>query len=161
MVENAFLRAQWQEEYEKFIASPESTALQDRLNAWADREVLKETESEAAFIQRFFVETWGYALQGASKDTVLYTCRPQFAVDGAGQTGGKGAADLALGNFGVGADGVPQVLSEFKDIRSGLDSPQKRKGNDRSPVIQCFDYLIEACGPYPKMTIYNCYKKAR
>ena len=144
LVEDSFLRAQWQEEFETFTASPESKALLERLRAWANREVLKETASEAAFIQRFFVETWEYALQGASGATPVYTCRPQFAIDGAGQTGGRGAADLALGSFGVGADGVPQVLAEFKDVRSGLDTPQNRKGNNRSPVDQCFDYLTEA-----------------
>ena len=144
LVEDAFLRARWQEEYESFKTSPEAKALLERLRSWAGREVLKETASEAAFIQRFFVETWGYALQGAAGDARAYTCRPQFAVGGAGQTGGKGAADLALGAFGVGADGIPQVLCEFKDIRSGLDSPQPRKGNNRSPVVQCFDYLTEA-----------------
>jgi hypothetical protein len=36
---------------------------------------------------------------------------------------------------------VSQVLCEFKDIRSGLDAKQARKGNTRSPVEQCFDYL--------------------
>lgn len=144
LAEDAFLRARWQEEYEAFKASPESKELLERLRSWARREVLKESASEAAFIQRFFVETWGYALQGVTGDAHAYTCRPQFAINGAGQTGGKGSADLALGSFGVGADGVPQVLCEFKDIRSGLDSLQPRKGNNRSPVVQCFDYLTEA-----------------
>src|SRR5690606_23611237 len=31
---------------------------------------------------------------------------------------------------------------EFKDVRSALDAPQKRKDNTRSPVRQCQDYLI-------------------
>ena len=43
-----------------------------------------------------------------------------------------------LGNAGL---DTPQVLCEFKDIRSDLDAPQKRKGNTRSPVEQCKDYL--------------------
>jgi len=60
----------------------------------------------------------------------------------AGQSGGTGFADLALGNFS--RDGIPQVLCEFKDIRSGLDARQLRKNNDRSPVDQCFDYLQSA-----------------
>ncbi|MGA0332383.1 MAG: hypothetical protein ACO3NW_00335, partial [Kiritimatiellia bacterium] len=81
----------------------------------------KETSSESAFIQRFFVETWGYKTQGEGTDGG-YTCLPQFEVAHAGQTGGKGSADLALGNFGPAADRVPQVLCEFKDIRSGLDA---------------------------------------
>src|SRR5207245_7874872 len=40
--------------------------------------------------------------------------------------------------------GTPQALCEFKDITSGLDVPQRRKGNNRSPVEQCADYLREA-----------------
>lgn len=39
---------------------------------------------------------------------------------------------------------TPQVLCEFKDIRSNLDARQNRKGNTRSPVKQCADYLREA-----------------
>ncbi|MEI6654448.1 MAG: DNA methyltransferase [Verrucomicrobiota bacterium] len=104
--------------------------------------MLNERASEAAFIHRFFVETWGYHLQG--HETPGYLCRPQMDVAGAGQTGGTGQADLALGRFGADGDGVPQVLCEFKDIRSGLDAKQARKGNNRSPVEQCFDYLQSA-----------------
>jgi hypothetical protein len=33
------------------------------------------------------------------------------------------------------------VLCELKAIRSALDADQKRKGNTRSPVRQCLDYL--------------------
>lgn len=36
------------------------------------------------------------------------------------------------------------MICEFKDLRSGLDQRQNRKGNDRSPVRQCMDYLREA-----------------
>jgi hypothetical protein len=36
------------------------------------------------------------------------------------------------------------VLCEFKDIKSALDAPQKRKGNSRSPVQQGLDYLSAA-----------------
>ena len=34
------------------------------------------------------------------------------------------------------------MLVEFKDIKSALDAPQKRKGNARSPVKQGLDYLF-------------------
>jgi len=142
LFEETFLRAQWSAEFDAFQSSPQSAALLDRLKAWADRDVLKERASEAAFIQRFFAQTWGYHLQG--NEAPAYTCRPQFDVVGAGQTGGTGQADLALGNFGTGGDAIPQVLCEFKDIRSGLDAKQARKGNTRSPVEQCFDYLHSA-----------------
>jgi hypothetical protein len=137
LFEDTFLRAQWSAEFDAFEASPESSALLARLRNWASREQLNERASETAFIQRFFAEIWGYRLQG--DETSNYSCRPQYEVAGAGQSGGTGYADLALGNFS--GDGVPQVLCEFKDIRSGLDARQLRKNNDRSPVDQCFDYL--------------------
>ena len=142
LFEDTFLRAQWSAEFDAFQASPASVALLTRLRAWAARDVLNERATETAFIQRFFVETWGYHLQG--NETPAYTCRPQYELTGAGQSGGTGFADLALGRFGTGSDGVPQVLCEFKDIRSGLDAKQARKGNTRSPVEQCFDYLHSA-----------------
>ncbi|MEX2577460.1 MAG: DNA methyltransferase, partial [Verrucomicrobiales bacterium] len=140
LLDDAFLSSHWHREYEAFKASPDADALLKRLQAWNSREVLKETSSEAAFIHRFFVETWGYRTQGGDTDG-HYSCRPQFEIAKAGQTGGKGSADLALGHFGPDADGVPQALCEFKDIRSGLDARQNRKGNTRSPVDQAFDYL--------------------
>ena len=140
LFEETFLRAQWSAEFDAFESSPESAALLARLRAWANRDLLNERASETAFIQRFFSETWGYHLQG--HETPTYTCRPQYELSGAGQSGGMGFADLALGHFG--GDGVPQVLCEFKDIRSGLDAKQARKGNTRSPVEQCFDYLQSA-----------------
>lgn len=142
LLDDPFLRANWSADFEAFQNGPESAALLERLRAWAARDRLNERPSETAFIQRFFVETWGYRLQGAHPPD--YSCRPQFEVGGAGQTGGTGFADLALGRFGTGADGIPQVLCEFKDIRSGLDAKQARKGNTRSPVEQCFDYLHAA-----------------
>lgn len=140
LLEETFLRAQWSAEFDAFESSPESAALLTRLRNWANRDLLNERASETAFIQRFFAETWGYHLQG--HETPAYTCRPQYEIFGAGQSGGMGFADLALGHFG--GDGVPQVLCEFKDIRSGLDAKQARKGNTRSPVEQCFDYLQSA-----------------
>lgn len=116
LFEDPYLRAQWGAEFDAFEASPASAALLSRLRAWASRDLLSERASETAFIQRFFVETWGYHLQGHD---ATYNCRPQYELAGAGQGGGMGFADLALGHFG--GDAVPQVLCEFKDIRSGLD----------------------------------------
>ena len=69
---------------------------------------------------------------------------PKFPITGAGQTGSRGEADLAVGLFGNGRPEIPQVVCEFKDIRSGLDKPQNRKGNTRSPVYQARDYLWNA-----------------
>lgn len=144
LFDEPFLRAQWDAEFRTFQSGPEADALRERLQAWAGRDRLNERASEAALIQRFFVETWGYRLQGHGHADEPYTCRPQFDVPGAGQSGGIGIADLALGHFGPTGDGVPQVLCEFKDIRSGLDARQLRKHTDRSPVEQCFDYLQAA-----------------
>ena len=60
--------------------------------------------------------------------------------------GGMGYADLAMGWFDYdGVSPVPQILCEFKDVKSNLDAPQKsRKSNPRSPVKQCLDYLSAA-----------------
>ena len=55
--------------------------------------------------------------------------------------GGAGEADLALGWFRGRKDAIPQVLCEFKDIRSRLDAKQNRKGSTRSPVEQCLNYV--------------------
>lgn len=63
LVDDAFLASHWHREFQSFCDSPEETALLDRLHAWNAREVLKETSSEAAFIQHFFVKTWGYVDQ--------------------------------------------------------------------------------------------------
>jgi hypothetical protein len=89
----------------------------------------------------FFRETWGYTQSGQADAKTGFTLYPKFAIPGAGAKGGKGEADLAIGYFGVSRGDIPQVLCEFKDIRSNLDAEQKRKGNARSPVRQCLDYL--------------------
>ena len=50
----AFLRAVWGHEYNDFKDSEAEAALVDRLGKWRDREVLKETAAEEAFINQFF-----------------------------------------------------------------------------------------------------------
>jgi hypothetical protein len=77
LLDDHFLRAQWGGEFAAFQAGPESGALLERLRSWAARDRLNERASEAAFIQRFFVETWGYRLQGHQNP--VYTCRPPKA----------------------------------------------------------------------------------
>ena len=47
-------------------------------------------------------------------------------------------------SFGDARAQIPQVVCEFKDIRSALDKPQNRKGNARSPVYQARDYSWNA-----------------
>lgn len=144
---DSFLLATWGTEYQNYITSGADDALLLRLKNWAEKEFQKETKAEQAFVQIFFGDTWGYTVSGLNAQKDGYTCAPKLAIEKAGQKGGTGEADLALGIFGLETQGIaqtPQVLCEFKDILSGLDSPQSRKGNNRSPVKQCADYLREA-----------------
>jgi len=140
-----FLLSVWNAEYQKYITS-EDAELLDILRKWAKKDFQKETEAESAFVNIFFKKIWGYAASGETEKEAGYTCHPQFAIPKAGASGGTGKADMALGYFGTkdAFSGIPQVLCEFKDIHSGLDKEQKRKGNTRSPVRQCADYLREA-----------------
>ena len=139
----SLLASRWEKEFRDFQASAEAKALLERLKNWNERHKLKETATDAAFISLFFRDIWGYAQQG--ERGAGYQCYPQFPITRAGQAGGVGQTDLALGRFGeAGMTDIPQVLCEFKDMRSGLDQRQNRKGNDRSPVRQCLDYLREA-----------------
>jgi len=139
----AFLRSVWNIEYETFRDSDAERALLERLRSWAARADLKETSAEAAFIRGFFEDTWGYFQSGQSEAAHGFTLWPKFTILGAGANGGPGEADLAIGYFGA-ANPIPQVLCEFKSIKSGLDRDQRRKGNTRSPVRQCLDYLSHA-----------------
>ena len=50
---------------------------------WATREVKRETQAEGSFVQRFFVETWGYRDTGRVTGSTV----PQITVAGAGQSG--------------------------------------------------------------------------
>jgi hypothetical protein len=145
-ISRAFLRSVWELEYVAFQGSPEEAALEERLRRWSVRKDHTEASSEAAFIEEFFRDTWGYEQAGQTgAEAGTFTLWPQFPVPGAGAKGGVGSADLAIGVFRDGpGTGIPQVLCEFKDVRSNLDSPQRRKGNNRSPVRQCLDYLSSA-----------------
>ena len=145
-ISKSFLRSVWALEYEAFKGSPEETALLERLRRWAARKDLRETSAEAAFIQEFFHDTWGYEQTGQTgTESGVFTLWPKFPISGSGEKGGVGAADLAIGFFRKDEKNpIPQVVCEFKDIRSILDAPQKRKGNNRSPVRQCLDYLSYA-----------------
>ncbi|MCV0427041.1 MAG: N-6 DNA methylase [Roseibium sp.] len=140
-----FLKSVWAVDYEVFKNSEQEKALRLRLQNWADRTDLGETSSEAAFIATFFEEIWEYKHTGRNDGSSGYDLYPQYPVKGAGQKGGTGKADLAIGLFGseTNAD-TPQILAEFKDIKSNLDAYQNRKGNNRSPVKQALDYLAEA-----------------
>lgn len=142
---DAFLAARWASDFTSFRGSPAEAELVLRLRDWAAKKPQKETAAEGAFVGLFFKQTWGYRAAGEGAKDEGHTCEPQYAVKGAGQGGGTGAADLALGYFSrTGVAPTPQVMCEFKDVRSGLDKPQNRKGNDRSPVKQCADYIKAA-----------------
>lgn len=145
----SFLLSSWAKEYAAYCASGEDAVLLTKLQHWAERANHKETSAEKAFIQTFFVDVFGYSTAGTQAKAEGYNLFPQFPVAKAGQGGGTGEADLAIGWFDL-ADipQTPQVLCEFKDDSSGLDAAQNRKGNDRSPVKQCADYLKFAAEEY-------------
>ncbi|WP_293904120.1 DNA methyltransferase, partial [Phenylobacterium sp.] len=136
----AFLRSELDLEFRAWAASGADEVLLTRLKAWSTRSKRTETQAEGAFTQTFFVETWGYVDDGRA-DPAAVTLFPKLQVLGAGAGGGMGEADAALGLFGSDPKATPQVLCEFKDIRSALEAPQRRKGNTRSPVRQCQDYI--------------------
>jgi hypothetical protein len=138
-VTRAFLRAEFELDYRAYTAERDAELLK-RLQDWDGRLRLSETQAEGAFTQTFFVETWGYGEAGRvppNEQTLI----PKLPIPGEGAGGGPGEADLALGWFRGRRDAIPQVLCEFKDIRSKLDAKQNRKGNNRSPVEQCLNYL--------------------
>jgi len=138
-VSRAFLRSTLDLDYRTYSDDADAVLLA-RLDAWAQRMKLKETSAEGAFTQAFFVETWGFGEAGRA-DKASVTLIPKYRVAGEGAGGGPGEADVALGWFGEDARATPQVLCEFKDIRSALDAKQNRKGSTRSPVEQCLNYL--------------------
>ena len=141
-----FLKSVWDIEYKAFRGTQEEANLLERLRRWSLRQDLRERAAQAAFIEEFFRQTWGYVQAGQAGAEAAFSIHPDFPVR---QTGGRsGFADAALGHFPAGgADRIPQVLCEFKDIRSALDAPQKReksKNDNRSPVQQGLGYLAAA-----------------
>ncbi|MCL2716661.1 MAG: N-6 DNA methylase [Alphaproteobacteria bacterium] len=141
----SFLRSVWGHDYETFRDSAQEIELFQRLKRWAAHAKQTETSVEAAFLEEFFRATWGYVEAGQAGGEKNYSLYPAFPVKGAGPGGRPGYADAALGHFSPGTSpAIPQVLVEFRDIRSALDAPQKRKGNARSPVRQALDYLYAA-----------------
>jgi len=142
LLDREFLKAELHYEYVDYCAGTVDAELRIRLADWSKRELKRETQAEGSFVQRFFIDTWGYRDDGTGAEH--YQLHPKFPIAGAGQTGNRGEADLAIGTFGNGLPAIPQIVCEFKDIKSGLDKPQNRKGNSRSPVYQARDYLWNA-----------------
>jgi hypothetical protein len=138
-ITRAFLRAEFDLDYRAYTAENDAELLK-RLRDWDGRLRLSETQAEGAFTQTFFVDTWGYGEAGRVPPE-QHTIIAKLPVPGEGAGGGAGEADLALGWFRGRKDAIPQVLCEFKDIRSRLDAKQNRKGSTRSPVEQCLNYV--------------------
>ncbi|MGN6500400.1 MAG: hypothetical protein ACTHKM_09665, partial [Tsuneonella sp.] len=121
LLDRDFLKSQLDYEYRDYVADKADDALLERLQGWAKRELKGETQAEGRFTDRFFVETWGYQADGEGAPS--FQLWPKFPIAGAGQTGNRGEADLAIGNFGGARPAIPQIVCEYKDIRSGLDKP--------------------------------------
>jgi hypothetical protein len=138
-ITRAFLRSEFDLDYRAYAAERDAELLK-RLRDWDGRLQLSETQAEGAFTQTFFVDTWGYGESGRVAPEE-HTIIAKFPIPGEGAGGGAGEADLALGWFRGRKDAIPQVLCEFKDIRSKLDAKQNRKGSTRSPVDQCLNYV--------------------
>ncbi len=143
---DAYMRGLYSEEFKEFCDSDEDTQLKLTIQNWHSRsKKLTETQEEGAFMDTFFKGFWNYLGNGEAEASQGFSRYPKYKIAGAGQTGGVGEADLAMGWFErERVPPTPQVLCEFKDIRSNLDANQNRKGNTRSPVKQCADYLREA-----------------
>jgi Eco57I restriction-modification methylase len=139
LLDRSFLRGELEYEFQDYLTDGQDAPLLERLNNWLKRDLKKESQTQGNFIQCFFVDTWGYKPDGTG--SAIFNLHPEFPIAGTGQTGGKGKADLGIGNFGNGQPEIPQIVCEFKDIHSGLDDKQNRKGNNRSPVQQAQDYL--------------------
>ena len=138
-VTRAFLQSEFALDYRAYTDEADAKLL-SRLREWHGRAALSETQAEGAFTQTFFEETWGYGQSGRvppEQQTII----AKLPIPGEGAGGGAGEADLALGWFRGRKDAIPQVLCEFKDIRSKLDAKQNRKGSTRSPVEQCLNYV--------------------
>lgn len=141
-ISKSFLRSHWDIEFKAWIAGGNDAPVKAALERWAARRDLKETSAEGAFVEVFFRDLWGYLQAGQAGAEAGFTLYPKYPVAGAGAKGGVGEADLAVGYFTHDKKPeTPQVLCEFKDVRSALDVEQKRKGNNRSPVRQGLDYL--------------------
>ena len=139
----AYLRSQWDLDYQAFRDSPEETTLHERLVRWSQRPDLGERSAESAFLDEFFRQTWDYVQPGQEGGETTFSLYPQFPVSGAGSGGGTGVADAAMGYFDEARQPyIPQVVCEFKDIRINLDSPQRRKASNRSPVRQSYSRIL-------------------
>jgi hypothetical protein len=142
LFKDEYLFSHWEDEFENYQKDKDAHVL-DLLRSWNSRDKkLSETQLDGLFVEKLFRGLWGYWGTGTTGPIPGYSLLPQYPVPGAGQSGGTGKADLALAHFEhPDFSNIAQVLCEFKHIKSGLDAPQNRKDNNRSPVGQCLDYL--------------------
>jgi hypothetical protein len=139
-----YLQSMLDFEFRDYLDKGQDEVVLSKLKLWNARDKKQtETQAENAFVQVFFVELWGNGLSGAGHED-NHTLAPRYAIEGGSGSGNKGAADLALGWFRGDAKAVPQVICEFKDIRSKLEAKQNRKGANLSPVEQCLTYVKAA-----------------
>jgi hypothetical protein len=139
-ITRAFLRSALDIEFQAYCEGESDILLLARLSDWDKRLKLSEKQAETAFVQTFFVDIWGYGETGRV-DINEHTLIPKLRIGGEGAGGGSGEVDLAAGWFKGRLDATPQLLCEFKDIRSALDAKQNRKGDNRTPVEQCLGYV--------------------
>jgi Eco57I restriction-modification methylase len=139
-ISRSFLQSTLDFEFRAYLDEGRDAAVLVKLKSWSERTKQSETQAETAFVQTFFEELWGYGQAGRAKSDD-HSINAKFSIANAGASGGKGIADLALGWFRGSSDAVPQVLCEFKDIKSGLDAKQSRKGANFTPVEQCLNYV--------------------
>lgn len=142
-ISRSFLQSNLDFEFRAYVDEGRDADVLAKLKSWNDRVKQSETQAEGAFAQTFFEELWGYGQTGRALIDD-HTINAKFSIANAGASGGKGIADLALGWFRGRDDAVPQVLCEFKDIKSGLDAKQNRKGANFTPVEQCLNYVRSA-----------------
>ena len=91
----------------------------------------KETSLDADFLNEVFGEALGY--KTATQSPKQYQLERQYSVSGVG------TADGALGHFGPESSQSPTAVIELKDAETDID---RDKFNGRTPVQQCWDYLI-------------------
>ncbi len=98
--------------------------------------ITKEEGLQADFLNLIFGEVLGYEYRQNAK--VWNLAKEQKT-----QVDGK-KADGALGFFSVDNQGNTtqkiQAVIELKDAQTDLDKPQKRQGDNRTPIQQAFDY---------------------
>ncbi|MGB5598489.1 MAG: hypothetical protein WBM66_07185, partial [Thiothrix litoralis] len=98
---HAFLMSCWSADYAAYCEGDADAQLLASLKHWAEKDFQKETGAEGGFLDIFFVELWGYARSGKQDKAEGYTLVQQFAIEKAGQNGGVGKADAAMGWFGA------------------------------------------------------------